>query len=331
MLSTAGAVMTKSQWMIPMCVAAVAAISFQEMTYGADSPHSRSSIGSIFNEVPGQGGAFQAGRPEPDPSAKPVTLTRVVELLDEAGLQATVEGENAATLQLKHNRFTLPIAISLDADRERVRLQMQLTDLNGQPALASERLLGLLATNMDFQPMFFSFSDKRKRIELVSSVANVQTSAESLRDELSKMAAIAESTANLWEVNAAAAPAASATPAPSNQPVVNNQAAPSQLNAQTQAPSAGASNFVGKWSAARSQSEAFAMQLNTDGSFVLVFVKDGKQSKSSGKFTLGGNQMILTTSDGGKFTGQVANLTAKSFEFTPVGGKASKLTFQRAS
>ena len=329
--------MTKSKWMIPMCLAAVAAISFQETTYGADSPHSRSSIGSIFNEVPGQGGAFQAGRPgEPDPSAKPVTLTRVVELLEEAGLTATIDGENAATLQLKHNRFNFPIAISLDADREKVRLQMQLTDLNGQPAIASERLLGLLATNMDFQPMFFSFSDKRKRIELVSSVANAQTSAESLRDELSKMAAIAESTANLWETTAAGAAAAPAVTAPnvtapSTQPVINNQAAPSQLNAQTQPQSAGASNFVGKWSAARSQSEAFAMQLNTDGSFVLVFVKDGKQSKSSGKFTLGGNQLILTTSDGGKFTGQVANLTAKSFEFTPVGGKASKLTFQRAS
>jgi uncharacterized protein (TIGR03066 family) len=161
-------------------------------------------------------------------------------------------------------------------------------------------------------------------------VANLQVSGESLRDELSKMAAIAESTANLWEVNAAgAAPApavtAPAISAPSNQPVVNNQTAPAQ------APSAGASNFVGKWSAARSASEAFAMQLNNDGSFVLVFVKDGKQSKSSGKFTLGGNQLVLTTSDGGKFTGQVANLTAKSFEFTPVGGKASKLTFQRAS
>ena len=327
--------MTKSQWMIPMFFAAVAAISVQTTTYGADSPHSRSSIGSIFNEVPGQGGAFQAGRPgEPDAGAKPVTLTRVVELLEEAGLTATIDGENAATLQLKHNRFTFPIAISLDADREKVRLQMQLTDLNGQPALASERLLGLLATNLDFQPMFFSFSDKRKRIELVSGVANVQTSAESLRDELSKMAAIAESTANLWETNAAgAAPAAPAISAPgidkANQPVVNNQAAPAQAPAQT--PASGASNFVGKWSASRSQTEAFAMQLNNDGSFVLVFVKDGKQSKSSGKFTLGGNQLVLTTSDGGKFTGQVANLTAKSFEFTPVGGKSSKLTFQRAS
>ena len=199
--------MTKSKWTIQMCFAAVAAISIQAMTYGADSPHSRSSIGSIFNEIPGQGGANPAGRPgEPEAGAKPVTLARVVELLDEAGLTATIDGENAATLQLKHNRFNFPIKISLDADREKVRLEMLLTDLNGQPALASERLLGLLGANVDFQPTFFSFSDKRKRIELVSGVANVQVSGESLRDELSKMAAIAESTANLWEVNAAAAP-----------------------------------------------------------------------------------------------------------------------------
>jgi uncharacterized protein (TIGR03066 family) len=303
------------------------------MTYGGDSPFSRASIGSIFNEYPSQGGANPAGRPgEPDQSAKPVTLARVVELLDEAGLDATIEGENAASLKLQHSRWSFPVAISLDADREKVRLEMVLTELEGQAAPSSERMLGLLSSNMDFQPMFFSFDGKKKRLELVSGVANGQVSGESLRDELNKMAAIAESTTSLWETNAAGvASAAPAISAPSTQPVVNNQAAPSQLNAQTQTQTAGASNFVGKWSAARSRTEAFAMQLNNDGSFVLVFVKDGKQSKSNGKFTLGGNQLTLTTSDGGKFTGQVGNMSAKSFEFTPAGGKASKLTFQRAS
>lgn len=317
--------MTKSKWMIPMCIAAVAAISVQAMIYGADSPHSRSSIGSIFNEFPGQGGTNPAGRPgEPDGGVKPVTLARVVELLDEAGLQATVEGENAATLELKHNRFTFPIALSVDADRERVRLEMLLTDVTGQ-ALASERLLGLLATNLDFQPMFFTFSDKRKRIELVSGVANIQVSSETLRDELSKMAAIAESTANLWETTATQA---TQPAAPQNNNIATQPQRPTQ---QATTPAASNSSFVGKWSAARSASEAFAMQLNQDGSFVLVYVKDGKQSKSSGKFTLGSGQLILTTSEGGKFSGQLGNQTAKSFDFTPAGGKASKLTFQRAS
>jgi uncharacterized protein (TIGR03066 family) len=327
----AGAAMTKSKWMIQMCFAAVVASSIPAITYGVDSPHSRSSIGSIFGEFPGQGGANPAGRPgEPDQGAKPVTLNGIVESLTEAGLAATVDGENAATVKIQHNRLNLSVVISLDADREKVRLEMQLTDLQGQSAPASERLMGLLAANRDFQPMFFTFSDKRKRIELVSSLPNGQVS-ESLRDELNKMAAIAESTTSLWEsTTTTTAPAAPATSTPSTQPTFNNLAA----NRPAQSPAtagSSSSNLVGKWAAARSQSEAFAMQLNSDGSFVLVFVKDGKQSKSNGKFTVGGNQLTLTTSDGGKFAGQIGNLNGKSFEFTPTSGKASKLTFQRAS
>jgi hypothetical protein len=305
----------------------MAVISIPAMTYAADSPHSRSSIGSIFAEYPAQGGTNPAVRPgEADPSAKPVTLARVVELLDEVGLNATIEGENAATLKMQHNRFSFPIAISLDADREKVKLEMVLTELDGQPALASERLLGLLTANADFQPMFFSFNGTKKRIQLVSGVANFQVSGESLQGELGKMAAIAESTASLWETSASSAPSAST---PSNQPVINNQAAPSQI-AQSQA-AASNNNFVGKWAASRSRTEAFAMQLNQDGSFVLVYVKDGKQSRSTGKFTVGGGQLILTTTDGGKFSGQVSNQTARSFDFLPPSTKATKLTFQRAS
>ena len=322
--------MTKSNWMIPMYAAAVAVMLIPAMTYAADSPHSRSSIGSIFNEYPTQGGANPAVRPgEPDPSGKPITLARVVELLAEAGLDATIDGENAATLKMQHNRFSFPIAISLDADREKVKLEMVLTDLEGQPAPASERLMGLLAANMDFQPMFFSLDSKRKRIELVSGVANFQVSGQSLRDELGKMAAIAESTVTLWETTGSAAPTTN-TSTPSNQPVVNNLAAPQTAQASPPA-AASNSNFVGKWAASRSKTEAFAMQLNQDGSFVLVYVKDGKQSRSTGKFTVGGSQLILTTSDGGKFSGQVSNQTARSFDFTPPSTKATKLTFQRAS
>lgn len=320
--------MTKSNWTYPIFVAAVVAISIPATTYGVDSPFSRSSLGSIFNEIPGQGGPRLAGRPgEAEGDAKPVTIARVADLLADAGLDATIEGESAASLKLQHNRFSFPIAISLDADRERVKLEMLLTDVSSA-ALSSERLMGLLASNMDFQPMFFSFSAKQKRIELVSSLANGQVSSETLRNEMSKMAAIAESTASLWETTATPAPQPAA-------PQTNNVAAQPQTaqprpTQQAAAPAANTS-FVGKWSAARSRTEAFAMQLNQDGTFVLVYVKDGKQSKSSGKFAASGNQLTLTTSDGGKFAGQLGNVTARSFDFTPSSGRASKLTFQRAS
>jgi uncharacterized protein (TIGR03066 family) len=138
------------------------------------------------------------------------------------------------------------------------------------------------------------------------------------------MAAIAESTTNLWETTATPAPQPTA-------PQPNNVAAQPQRAPQQAAAPAANNSFVGKWSAARSASEAFAMQLNQDGTFVLVYVKDGKQSKSTGKFAASGSQLTLTTSEGGKFAGQLSNQTAKSFDFTPAGGKASKLTFQRAS
>lgn len=91
-------------------------------------------------------------------------------------------------------------------------------------------------------------------------------------------------------------------------------------------------DIVGQWSTARSSDEAFAMQLNSDGSFILIFVRRGEQSFSTGKFTLSGSQLTLTTSDGGEFTGKVSNLTLLGFEFTPQGGAATtKLSFQRAT
>ena len=72
------------------------------------------------------------------------------------------------------------------------------------------------------------------------------------------------------------------------------------------------------------------MQLNSDSTFVLVYVNNGKQSKSVGKFTTTGGQLNLTTTDGGKFAGNLSNITGKSFDFTPPTNAAGKLTFQKA-
>ena len=86
---------------------------------------------------------------------------------------------------------------------------------------------------------------------------------------------------------------------------------------------------VGKWSAARSKTEAFAMQLNSDGKFMLVAVKNGKETKSEGQFTFREGQLTLAAKDGGKLIGSVSALTADAFEFTPQNVAAGKLTFKR--
>jgi uncharacterized protein (TIGR03066 family) len=189
-----------------------------------------------------------------------------------------------------------------------------------------------LAANREQQPAFFTYSEKQSRLELVLSMTNAEISPRVLREEIRRLAQIAENTANLWEISNQSSPQAPpGKQVATSVPQATNSAPQRTAQAQprTTAPAA-AGSILGKWSASRSDKEAFAMQLNADGSFVLVFVNNGKQSRSTGKYTHTGGQLTLTTEGGGKFAGGVANLTATSFEFVPTG-KASKLTFQKAS
>jgi hypothetical protein len=118
------------------------------------------------------------------------------------------------------------------------------------------------------------------------------------------------------------------TQQPAQQPSQPQQPAIAQ---QIPAPAAAAAtpSLIGKWSAARSDKEAFAMALNADSSFVLVHVKDGKQTRSTGKFTLSGSQLVLTITAGSKLTASISGATANSFDFTPASG--IKLSFKKAS
>ena len=129
---------------------------------------------------------------------------------------------------------------------------------------------------------------------LFSTIPNGQVGPRMIREVLERLTTIAEETAPLWEIGG-------------NSPA----------------------NLVGKWSAARSASEAFALQLNTDGSFALVSVKDGKQGRSAGKFSLSGGQLVLATSEGGKLAGNLSMQSADAFEFAPQGS-TSPLKFARA-
>jgi hypothetical protein len=163
------------------------------------------------------------------------------------------------------------------------------------------------------------------------SLDNDSISPRLMREELRRLAQMAENTASLWEVAAnnvaASAPAAGGKPAGQN--ITINTSAAKQNAAAPAAGTSTASSLLGKWSAARSEKEAFAIQLNADNTFVLVYVKDGKQSRSSGQFTLSGGQLTLTGSDGAKFSGSVGSVTAKTFDFTPPS--TAKLTFQKAA
>jgi hypothetical protein len=238
-------------------------------------------------------------------------LSLLFDRIRDSGLEPQREGEQAVLISLQHSRWTFPIRLELVDQGQKVLVQLALESSDKKP-LPADRLTGLLAANSQIRPACFTFSATRKRLELVVPLANENLSARALREELRNLASLAEKTAPVWDsANAAtngATPPASTTP-----------------------PASPVSALVGKWSASRSATESFTLQLKTDGSFELVHVRAGRSSRSTGRFEFTGRQLTLTGSDNAKIVGEVGNLAAKSFEFTPNNSAAAKLAFQKAS
>lgn len=265
-----------------------------------------------------------------------LNVTQLTDILRDAGLEPESD-ESTAQVKIQHGRWTFPMVLGLDESQGKIIVLVRLVDLAGKPALPADRLLALLSAGRELRPASFTYSDKNKRLELLVTIDNDSISPRMLREELRRLAQLAESTAGLWDAPAAgnvstsAPPSPAASTRPSSQNLTINTAkngAAGQAAAPPATAAAGGS-LIGKWSAARSQKEAFAIQLNADNTFVLVYVKDGKQSRSSGKFTLSGSQLTLTGSDGTQFSGAISSVSARSFEFAPPSG--TKLTFQKAA
>lgn len=297
----------------------------------ADDLFSTVPIDSVFSSSPEAAAGEPANRPAepPERRVKVLNVGQLADLLRDAGLEPETTGEDLTEIKFQHARWTLPVVLGLADDREEIRLVMLLSELKNQQQLPADRLFGLLAANRTHQPACFSYSEKRSRIEVSLSIDNEQISPRVLREEIRRLATIAEATANLWETVASAP----STATPSGATTGNSSARPTVTVAipQRKAAAAAPAGLAGKWSAARSAKEAFALLLNGDGSFVLVHVKDGKQDRSTGSYVLNGGTLTLSAKGGTNLVGSVSNVTAKSFDFAPQGGAAAKLTFQKAS
>lgn len=319
--------MTRPLFVLTLSLCAAGQMAFSSVSQ-ADELFSRVPIDKVFTPTGPSPSPEIGPRQSIERGQKVLSISQLADLLRDAGLEPQVdeEVEKIANVRLQHARGIFEISLALTDNRDEIEMVLRLTDLDGKQ-LPAEKLLALLAANREHQPAVFSFSEKRKRLELWRSVTNIDISPRALREELRRLTTIAESTAGLWDIGLAAAP--SPAPQQGTQPAPAPQPAPST----GQPPTANTllSTLTGKWSAARSAKEAFAMALNADGSFVLVYVKDGKQSRSTGRFTLQGTQLSLNGSDGSKLSGTISSVTEKSFEFTPQGSSAGKLSFQKAS
>jgi uncharacterized protein (TIGR03066 family) len=300
----------------------------------ADDLFSRVATGSVFSSSAEAAPATpDVETASPELVEKVLKISQLADLLRDAGLEPELNAdETAATVKLQHARWTFPVVMGLSEDLERLSVVMLLSDLTTKK-LPAERLLALLSANLDHQPAMFAYSEKQQRLELFLSIDNAGLSPKLLRDELSRLSTIAEQTAALWEIDppAATAPAAT-TPTTAAPTTANPTTAPASTAPAASAPAAGsaAPSLVGKWSASRTDKEAFAIALNQDNTFVLVHIKDGKQNRSTGKYTLEGGQLTLTISAGGKLVATISNLTASTFDFAPQGGTAAKLSFKKA-
>ncbi len=275
----------------------------------ADELFSRVSINSVFGST---SQSAPAGNPQAMERGQRIgTTSQLSDMLRDAGLEPESDNERIVSVKLQHAKWTFPVSLGINEAGDQIRLAMTLSQFEAGKQPTANQLLALLGANREHQPAFFSFSEKRRQIELFLSIDNDQITPRRMREELRRAAGIAESTASLWDISGGAQVTTTAPAVAQNSAVNTN-------------------NLVGKWSAARSNTQAFAMQFKADGTFILVSVINGKQSKATGKFALTASQLTLTT-DNGTSTASLSNVSGKSFDFTPPGKTAAKLTFKRAS
>lgn len=241
------------------------------------------------------------------------------DLLNSAGFDAKLSDGRIVTLSKNLDPWTFPVLALVSEDEQNVAIMLGLRTISDPTELTSEILLKMMEASQKHAPFVFSYKGDRKRTELYTVVRNQNLSGTELRDTINRMAIVAKENASIWAKADTSEQTASATPTAPN---------PSSTPETPVAPATPAVELTGVWSAEKSTSEAFAVQFNADGSFNLVYVNKGNQTKSSGKFTVAADQLTLNGADGMKLTGKLSIKSTTEFEFKPEN--SDKLTFRKA-
>ena len=311
----------------------------------ADSLFSSVRASTAFdNDIAANGGNSVAF------GAKRLTTTdELVHTLQEANFEAAAGGTRAVATKKQLDSWMFPVLVMLSEDEQDVSIVLGLRAVSDSQKVPATRLLQLLESNEKSGRTSFAFNRERNRIELFSLIKNSGVNAESLRDEINRLVILARDTESLWNLEesaggAALTQAANANGGATKVPVAPAQAAPAPVAtaptattpqpATLPAPSSqiSSNSLQGRWSASRSATEAFALQFNAEGTFVLVRVSSGKQSRSTGKFTLQNSQLTLETSDGSRLPGKVTLVSASEFRLEQqiTGATGTPLMFRKA-
>jgi len=246
-------------------------------------------------------------------------LSSLILALKAAGFTAK-QDNNRGIIQVDHAGWKLPVTLEVQVEQDRIVCEMALVEIKDVTTVTTDALLGLLAFGDVNSGAFFAYDSKTKLVQVRTSIQNRAITARQLKADLLNLASLAEKHADVWsKLNAKPVTTATSTGAStaSNVPATN------------------ASTFstIGRWAAALSSGESFAIEFGADSTFKLVTIKSGKSSVSKGKTTRVGNQLTLVGDDKVTLNCTVAQSAADKFQLSINDAKGIakvKLNFTKA-
>jgi hypothetical protein len=270
---------------------------------------------TVFDSVVDSDSAAKTGTGRPKAIRNAEALR---DALKSVGFDAVVEGNRAATTTKQLDPWTFPVLVTISDDEKSIAIRLGLSVIKDQKTLSTSTLLKLMSASQKHAPAQFAYSAKRQRTELSTFMTGNRLTGQQLRDEINRLAILAKETSNIWVV--------ADTNVKSENSGTSNPQAPAAPSTSTDVGSPKSLN--GTWSATRSNTEAFAVAFKADGTFNLVYVNNGKQTRTSGKFTADNGSLTLAGSDGVRLNGKLARVSESEFRFTLQNNAV--LTFTKA-
>lgn len=247
----------------------------------------------------------------------------VTSLLQEANFRTKSISTRVVATEIKRDKWNIPVRVSVFYDDDQLELALLLKALGNdysEADVSSEKLLELMAASRNFAPAFFAYDAEHKRIELRQRISNRGVTTAHLKRQLERLADIAIDNEAAWNLAKPTATEPPATKPPATKPTTAPPPATSSLSV---------SALLGTWAADRGKDEAIALKLDADGKFILAIAKGSDTSRSNGTFSLSGQTLNLTASDGTKLNGTVSLNGTNGFDLQLPG--SNKLRFTKAN
>jgi hypothetical protein len=217
-----------------------------------------------------------------------------------AGLKQLLQGsqfeyevnEGQLTLKLARSGWGFPVRLRVDVERDCILCDLSLVQLKDAKQIDHRVLLRLMAAGDPSKRAFFAFDPAEKVVQLRASFSNRHVTPSGLVRELEGLAQLADSRASIWS---------ELSPKQEKQAKTSRSDDPKPTAASSQP----GSSLEGQWSASLNQKEAFAVRFDRSGRFALVHLRDGKSTQSTGKFSLQGNQLMMSGDDGVRLTSKL--------------------------